>query len=277
MRAPVSLFDRWKDAVQRLPGQCAVRGKVAAIYRQDFRAKCHVGHCDDAGVREIRSKVGKLPQPELKIFGMMRDVEIRDQISVQNHLKKGISRSHQVSRLRHSGSTRQHWHLRIEASCPLVMGIPLHPVGDEKSGVSYLRHDALPAARALVRLFAPRDRTVIPPKEGTKQPSTGGGWSRARLSEAGWRAKQAELAAPRLGEPSRHLQSRRDSCGEVNTWSSAGQARSAQPVPPEPPRRRKGQVGVGGRASRGLRGGVSPSPLPVRGAPFQNGKRRGAK
>ena len=33
-------------------------------------------------------------------------------------------------------------------------------------------------------------------------------------------------------------------------------------VPPEPP---------------GLRGGVSPSPLPVRGAPFQNGKRREAK
>ena len=34
--------------------------------------------------------------------------------------------------------------------------------------------------------------------------------------------------------------------------------RSAEPVPPEPP---------------GLRGGVSPSPLPVRGAPFQNGRK----
>ena len=273
MRAPVSLFDRWKDAVQRLPGKCAVRGKVAAIYRQDFRAKCQVGHCDDAGVREIRSKVGKLPQPELKIFGMMRDVEIRDQISVQNHLQKGISRSHQVSCLRQSGSTRQHWHLRIEASCPLVMGIPLHPVGDEKSGVSYLRHDALPVARALVRRFAPRDRTVIPPMEGTKLPSTGGGWSRARLSEADWRAKQVEFAAPRLGEPSRHLQSRRDSFGKVNTWSSAGQAGSAEPVPPEPPRWRKGIVAVVGRASMGLRGGVSPSPIPERGAPFQNERR----
>ncbi len=273
MRAPVSSVYRRKDAVQRLPGQGAVRGKIAAIYGQDFRAKCQVGHGDDAGVREIRSEVGKLPQPELKIFGVMRDVEIRDQISVQNHLKKGISRSHQVSRLRQSGSTRQHWHLRIEASCPLVMGIPLHPVGDEKSGVSYLRHDALPVARALVRPFAPRDRTVIPPMEGTKQPSTGGGWSRARLSEADWRAKQAEFAAPRLGEPSRHLQSRRDSCGEVNAWSSAGQARSVKHLPPEPPRRRKGLVGVGGRASQGLRGGVSPSPLPVRGAPFQNERR----
>ncbi len=38
--------------------------------------------------------------------------------------------------------------------------------------------------------------------------------------------------------------------------------RSAEPVPPEP---------------QGLRGGVSPSPLPERGAPFQNGKRREAK
>ena len=52
---------------------------------------------------------------------------------------------------------------------------------------------------------------------------------------------------------------------------------SAQPVPREPPRWRKGQVGVGGRASMGLRGGVSPSPLPERGAPFHNGKRREAK
>jgi len=32
------------------------------------------------------------------------------------------------------------------------------------------------------------------------------------------------------------------------------------PVSPQPPRRRRGQVGVGRRASRGLRGGVSPSP-----------------
>ncbi len=36
--------------------------------------------------------------------------------------------------------------------------------------------------------------------------------------------------------------------------------RSAEPVPPEP---------------QGLRGGVSPSPLPERGAPFQNGRRAG--
>ena len=53
--------------------------------------------------------------------------------------------------------------------------------------------------------------------------------------------------------------------------------RSAEPVPPEPPRRRRGTMAVGGRASRGMRGGVSPSPLPERGAPFQNGKRREAK
>jgi len=44
--------------------------------------------------------------------------------------------------------------------------------------------------------------------------------------------------------------------------------RSAELVPPEPPRRRREQAGVGGRASMGLRGGISPSPLPVRGAPF---------
>jgi hypothetical protein len=43
---------------------------------------------------------------------------------------------------------------------------------------------------------------------------------------------------------------------------SAGQARSVKQLPPEP---------------QGLRGGVSPSPLPERGAPFQNGKRREAK
>jgi len=232
MRAPVSSFDRRKDAVERLPGQGAVGGKVPAIYRQDFRAKCQVGHGDDAGVREIRSEVGKLPQPELKIFGVMRYVEIRDQITVQNHLQQGISRSHQVSRLRQSGSTRQHWHLRFEVSRPLVMGIPLDPVGDEKSRVSYLRHDALPVARALVRPFAPRDRAVIPPTEDTKLPSTGDGSSQARLSEADWRAKQAMLVAPRLGEPSRHPQSRQDSWKDGNTLLSAGQARSVKQLPP---------------------------------------------
>jgi len=51
---------------------------------------------------------------------------------------------------------------------------------------------------------------------------------------------------------------------------------STEPVPSEPPRRRKGIVGVGGRASQGLRGGDSPSPLLERGAPFQN-ERRAAK
>ena len=48
----------------------------------------------------------------------------------------------------------------------------------------------------------------------------------------------------------------------VRSHTGATGKRSAQPVPPEPP---------------GLRGGVSPSPLPERGAPFQNGKRREAK
>jgi hypothetical protein len=48
----------------------------------------------------------------------------------------------------------------------------------------------------------------------------------------------------------------------VRSHTGATGKRSAQPVPPEP---------------HGLRGGVSPSPLPERGAPFQNGKRREAK
>jgi hypothetical protein len=61
LRAPISSFDRRKDAVERLPGKGAVRGKVTAIYRQDFRAKCQVGHRDNAGVREVRSEVVELP------------------------------------------------------------------------------------------------------------------------------------------------------------------------------------------------------------------------
>ncbi len=48
----------------------------------------------------------------------------------------------------------------------------------------------------------------------------------------------------------------------VRSHTGATGKRSAQPVPPEP---------------QGLRGGVSPSPLPVRGAPFQNGMGRGTK
>ena len=48
----------------------------------------------------------------------------------------------------------------------------------------------------------------------------------------------------------------------VRSFTGRDAKRSAEPVPPEP---------------QGLRGGVSPSPLPERGAPFQNGKRREAK
>jgi hypothetical protein len=50
--------------------------------------------------------------------------------------------------------------------------------------------------------------------------------------------------------------------GIVRSVTGGEPKRSAEPVPPEP---------------QGLRGGVSPSPLPVRGAPFQNGKRREAR
>ncbi len=179
----------------------AIGGEIATIYRQDFRMKRKVRHGDDAGVRKVRSEIAELSEPELQVSRMQPDVEIRDQIAVQDHLQKWLGSSHQVSRLGESRSAGQQWYIECEIARPPVMVVLLDPVGDEKSGISDLRHDAWPIARALVPLSVRRDRAGIPSEEDTRRPSTRAGWSRAGLSEAGWRAGQARLVAPQAAGP----------------------------------------------------------------------------
>jgi hypothetical protein len=110
-----------------------------------------------------------------------------------------------------------------------VMLVLLDPVGDEKSGVSDLPHDASPVDRALV----PIDRVGIPSEEDTTRPSIRAGSLRARLSEAGWREGLARLGAPQAAGPSRHPRSRQAcSWPDPNPRAAAGQERSAESVPP---------------------------------------------
>jgi hypothetical protein len=248
--APVSSFDRRKDAVERVPGQGAICRKVASICCKDFRVRRLIGKRDNAGVGQSRVEVGILLKPEEKVFRMEPNVEICAQIAIYDHLEHRLRISYHVGGLSQNRHTCQQWSLLHYTSRPSMVGISPAPVGDEKTRVSDLRHDASPPVRASSLSLGRRDRGGGLVEEDKKPPLAGAGSSRARLSGGVWRANQAMLVAPRLGEPSRHPQSRRDSYPKANAWLDAGQVRSAQPVPPEPRRRRRGRFQNGKREAK---------------------------
>ena len=256
------LPDGWKDAVERLTGERAINGEVATIRREDFRAWREIGKGTDAGIRKVRLEIGEFFQPEQQVSRVECYVEFGAQVTVHKHFQKRFSGSDEVSGLGQNRSAREQGHIQREGPRPAVVEVILVKVGDQKSRVSDLRHDASPKARELSSPFQSTDRWGAPSREDTSRDSRSAPSRQAHVDEAGWRAGQARLVAPQAAGPSRHLRSRQEcSWPDANPRAEAGQERSAESdVPPKPPRRRMGKVVVGGRASRGLRGGVSPSP-----------------
>jgi hypothetical protein len=49
----------WKDAIERLASKHAINREIAAVGREDFRARREIGKRNDAGIRKVRLEIGK--------------------------------------------------------------------------------------------------------------------------------------------------------------------------------------------------------------------------
>ncbi len=274
MNWPGSLADRRKGAIERFSCECAICGEITTIRSEDFRARREIGKGNDAGVRKVRLEIGKFPQPEQQVSCVEGYVEFSAQVPVHKHFQKRFGGADEISGLGQNRRASEQGHIQREISRPAVVDVLLVKVGDQKSRVSDLRHDASPKARPLVSPFQSTDRAGAPSREDTSWDPMFARSQQVRVDEADRRATQAMLVAPPRAMPSRRPQSQK--AYSLSDFTARGAARQVKkPVPPKPPRRRRGQVGVGGRASSGMRGGVSPSPLPERGAPVQNERSAG--